>query len=81
MGRGPGEGSGEVELSTRTVWLRTPFTQAPRMPQRGQSLQKTGAPGSREAVFSRAGEEAKREALSGQSTALTRRGLRVVLLS
>ncbi len=40
---GAGEGSGEMELSTRTAWLRTTLSQVRRIPQRGQSLQKTGA--------------------------------------
>lgn len=76
-----GEGSGAVELSTRTVWLRILLSQARRMPQRGQSFQRTGARGSTSGTVRFGGEESERAALCGHSTALTRRGLRVVLLS
>ncbi len=51
------------------------------MPQRGQSRQSTGAGASGALTVSGGGEESKREEESGHSTALTRRGFRVVLLS
>lgn len=76
-----GEASGARKLSTRTVWLRTTLSQARRMPQRGQSFQRTGAEEALEALFASGGEASVREALGGHSTALTRRGLCVVLLS
>ncbi len=81
VGGGTGEGSVQVELSSQTVWLRTPLSQARRMPQRGQSFHRTGARGSGAGAFSQGSEESEREAASGHNTALTRRGLSVVLLS
>jgi hypothetical protein len=48
---GAGEGSAGMELSSRTVWLRTTLSQARRIPQRGQSLQRTGARGGRGGAF------------------------------
>ena len=75
------DGESEEELSRRMVWLRTTLSQVRRMPQRGQSRQSTGAEGGRAGVGAGGGEEAEREEESGQSTALTRRGLSVVLLS
>lgn len=63
------------------VWLRTTLSQVRRMPQRDQSRHSTGAEGGGAGAESGGGEESGREALSGQSTALTRRGFRVVLLS
>lgn len=63
------------------VWLRTSFIQVRRMPQRGQSRQSTGAEGSEAEAVSGGGEESEGEVESGHKTALTRRGLSVVLLS
>ena len=66
------------------VWLRTTFSQVRRMPQRGQSFHSTGAEGSGALAVSegsQGGEAPGGEEESGQSTALTRRGLMVVLLS
>ena len=63
------------------VWLRTTLSQVRLMPQRSQSHHSTGAEGSGALAVSGGGEESEREALSGQSTALTRRGLIVVQLS
>ena len=81
VGGGTGEGSVRVELSIQTVWLRTTLSQARRMPQRGQSFHSTRARGSGAGAFSQGSEESEREAASGHTTALTRRGLSVVLLS
>ncbi|GHO90752.1 hypothetical protein KSF_008000 [Reticulibacter mediterranei] len=63
------------------VWLRTTLIQVRRIPQRGQSRQSTGAEGGGTETESGGGEESKREEKSGHNTALTRRGLSVVLLS
>jgi hypothetical protein len=63
------------------VWLRITLSQVRRMPQRGQSRQSTGAEGSGAKAVSGGGEVSEREEERGQSTALTRRGLSVVLLS
>ena len=62
------------------VWLRTTLSQVRRMLRRGQSRQRTGAEASDALVVS-GGEESEREEESGDNTALTRRGLSVVLLS
>jgi hypothetical protein len=51
------------------------------MPQRDQSRHSTGAEDSGAEAVSGGGEESEGEVESGQSTALTRRGLSVVLLS
>jgi hypothetical protein len=66
------------------VWLRTTLSQVRRMPQRGQSFHSTGAEGSGARAVSEGsggGEASEGEEESGQSTALTRRGLMVMLLS
>ena len=63
------------------VWLRTTLSQVRRMPQRGQSRQSTGAESSEAEAVSGGGEESEGEVESGHSTALTRRGLIVLLLS
>jgi hypothetical protein len=63
------------------VWLRTTLSQVRRMPQRGQSRQNTGAEASDVLLVSGGGEESKREGEGGHNTALTRRGLIVVVLS
>jgi len=60
------------------VWLRITLSQIRRMPQRGQSRHSTGAEGSGAEAVS-GGEESEGEVESGQSTALTRRGLSVLL--
>lgn len=73
-----GEHGGGMELSiTSTASLRITLSQARRMPQRGQSFQRTEARDGTADVLAWAGGEES----SGQSTALTRRGLIVVLLS
>jgi hypothetical protein len=64
-----------------TVWLRITLSQARRMPQRGQSFHSIGARGRGWGTASGGGETVEGEESSGQSTALTRRGLIVVLLS
>ena len=69
---------GEMELSTWTVWLRTTLSQARRMLQRGQSFHNTGARGGGWDTASDGGETERED---GQSTALTRRGLRLLALS
>ena len=69
------------ELSRQVVWLRIPLSQVRQMPQRGQSRQRTGAEANGALAVSGGGDESEREAPSGNSTALTRRGLNVVLLS
>jgi hypothetical protein len=51
------------------------------MPQRGQSRHSTGAEGREAEAVSGGGEESEEEVESGHSTALTRRGLIVLLLS
>lgn len=63
------------------VWLRITLSQVRQMPQRGQSRHSTGAEGSGAVAVSGGGEESEGEVESGQSTALTRRGFSVVLLS
>ncbi len=63
------------------VWLRTTLSQVRRMSQRGQSRQSTGSEASDGLVESREGEVSGGEGESGFSTALTRRGFSVVLLS
>jgi hypothetical protein len=63
------------------VWLRTTLIQVRRIPQRGQSRQGTGTEASDAPVVSGGGEASEREEESGHNTALTRRGLSVVLLS
>ena len=63
------------------VWLRITLSQARRMPQRGQSFQSTGARGCGWDTVSGRIETGEGEGPSGQSTALTRRGLMAVLLS
>jgi hypothetical protein len=63
------------------AWLRITLSQVRRMPQRGQSRHSTGAEGSRAEAVSGGGEESEGEVESGQRTALTRRGLSVLLLS
>lgn len=74
-------GESEAERSRQIVWLRTTFSQVRRMPQRDQSRQNTEAEAHGELASAVGGDESEREEESGQSTALTRRGLSVVLLS
>lgn len=73
----------EVGTSTvkRTVSLRITFSHLRRMAQRGQSFQRTGAQGGARSVSACAEEQAGGEESSGHNTALTRRGLIVVLFS
>ncbi len=63
------------------VWLRTTLSQVRRMSQRGQSFHNTGAEGSSARAVSGGGEASESEEESGHNTALTRRGLIVLLLS
>ncbi len=81
VGRVTGDGAKVVLLVKPTVSLRTRFRHSRRMRQRGQSFHTTGASGSGSGVSSRVGEESERGDSSSQNTALTRRGLIVVLLS
>jgi hypothetical protein len=76
-----GDGEGRALLVKPTVSLRSSLSHARRMRQRGQSFHTTGARGSGWDVSEGVGEEAEREEASGHNTALTRRGLIVVLLS
>lgn len=78
---GAGEASGEIKFVTRTVWLRTPLSQVRPMLQRGQSFHRTGARGGGWDTASGGGETEREEGSSGQSTALTRLGLRLSALS
>jgi len=64
-----------------TISLRITFSHLRRMAQRGQSFQRTGARGAAAGASVCVEEQAGGEESSGQSTALTRRGLMVVLLS
>src|SRR5207249_10719885 len=70
-----------VEVAKRsvklTVSLRTTFSHLRRMAHRGQSFQRTGARGGAAGTLAWVGGEDS----SGQSTALTRRGLIVLLFS
>jgi hypothetical protein len=75
------DGESGEELSRPMVWLRTTLSQVCRMPQRGQSRQSTGSQASDVLILSREGEVSVSEGESGFSTALTRRGFSVVLLS
>lgn len=77
----PRDGESGEELSRHMVWLRITLSQARRMPQRGQSFQSTGARGCGWDTVSGRIETGEGEGPSGQSTALTRRGLMAVLLS
>jgi hypothetical protein len=81
MGTFASDGESGEKLSRQMAWLRTTLSQVRRMPQRGQSRHNTGAEGSGAGAESGGGAESEREALSGHSTALTRRGFRAVLLS
>jgi hypothetical protein len=63
------------------VWLRTTLPPGPPEPQRGQSRHSTGTEGSGARAVSGGGEASESKEESGHSTALTRRGFRVVLLS
>ena len=75
--RGDGEGSGWVSLVKHMVSLRTTLSHSRRMLQRGQSFHCTVARG----ASAGGGEVVEGEEESGNSTALTRRGLIVALLS
>jgi len=81
VGAFAGDGESGVELSRQIVWPRTTLIQVRRMLQRGQSRQSTGAEARGVLAISEGGEESERGALSGHTTALTRRGFSVVLLS
>lgn len=81
MGGVTGDGIGVAPLVKQTVSLRTTFSHARRMPQRGQSFHSTGERGSGTGASVGGGEETTMEEESGHNTALTRRGLIVVLLS
>lgn len=81
MVQGPRGDESGAELSRETVWLRITFSHVRRVLHRGQSRQKTGAEGGWAGVGSGSGEEVAWAEESGQSTALTRRGLSVVMLS
>ena len=79
--RGDGEGSGWVSLVKHMVSLRTTLSHSRRMLQRGQSFHCTVARGGGRGASTGGGEEVEGEEESGHSTALTRRGLIVALLS
>ena len=81
VGARASDGKSGVKLSRQMVWLRTILSQVRRMLQRGQSRQSTEAAGSGASAISEGGEASEDEEESGQSTALTRRGFRVVPLS
>ena len=74
-------GSGEGPQKKETVSLRSTFTQVRRIRQRGQSLHNRGKSGGDSGASSRGKGETEGSVECGQNTALTRRGLRVELLS
>jgi hypothetical protein len=76
-----GAGIVVVPQVRQTVSLRTTLSHARRMPQRGQSFHTTGARGNGGGASEHMGGEAEGEGSCGHNTALTRRGLIVVLLS
>jgi hypothetical protein len=76
-----GDSAKVFSLVKPTVSLRSSLSHCRRMRQRGQSFHMTGARGSGWDVSEGIGEEAERGESSGHNTALTRRGLIVVLLS
>ena len=75
-----GDGADMVLKAKTTVSQRMTFNHSRRMRQRGQSRHRTGATGSGAGASVGVGEEEALEE-SGHNTALTRRGLIVVLLS
>lgn len=75
---GDGGASGSV---TSMVSLRTTFSHLRRMAHRGQSFQRTGVQGGAGGASVCAEGQSGDEESSGHNTALTRRGLIVVLLS
>jgi hypothetical protein len=81
VAQGPCDGERGEELSRQTVWLRITLSQVRRILQRGQSRHSTRAEDSGAEAVSGGGKESEGEVESGQSTALTRRGLSVLPLS
>lgn len=70
-----------VSLGKHMVSLRTTLSHPRRMLQRGQSFHCTVARGGGRGASTGGGEEVEGEEESGHSTALTRRGFIVALLS